>query len=718
VRVQGHAAPVGSTRMGGIRFILGIHAHQPVGNLPEVFAEAYRRSYVPFFEVLSEFPQFPFALHYSGVLLDWLEATHPEFLDRLAGFVAGGQVELLGGAYYEPILTAIPDADKVGQIRRMTSYLTSRFGVRPRGMWLAERVWEPHLAKPIAEAGVEYVILDDNQFRAAGLSDAALTGYFLTEEQGASLALFPISQRLRYLIPFREPAETVAYLRDRAALAPGGVAVMADDAEKFGGWPGTHDWVYQRGWLRRFLTALQENSDWLDIGTFSQALAGPPRGRIYLPTTSYTEMTEWALPSDAGIRFEEAQARVNGLPFAEDLRPFLRGGFWRNFLTKYPEANTLHKKMLRASQRVHALPKGTRRRAAALQALWQGQCNDAYWHGVFGGLYLPHLRHAVFHHLIRAEQAAEGAGRGGAAVRMEALDSDADGFTEVLASTPHLALVVEPARGGGVVELDARAKAFNLGNTFTRRPEAYHRKLAASVRRQGEAAATIHEERGAKEEGLADLLRYDAYRRGSFLDHWLSPTATIADFSREGVDAGLALAPYEWRVLREGRTPVLHLEGRMEQAGGCLRVHKRFQLAPDAPRLTVEYRLATDGVVAPARFGVELNLAFYMGPPPDRVVEINGEGAADPSLFAVAETPGVGEVRIVDAWLGLAARLTLDPPGRLWRCPVQTISQSEAGYERVAQQVALLPHWPLDGAEGVRDLRLTLSIESWEAAGG
>jgi alpha-amylase len=156
----------------------------------------------------------------------------------------------------------------------------------------------------------------------------------------------------------------------------------------------------------------------------------------------------------------------------------------------------------------------------------------------------------------------------------------------------------------------------------------------------------------------------------------------------------------------------------MEQAGACLRVDKRFRLAPDAPRLTVEYRLGTDGTVASSWFGVELNLAFYMGPPPDRVVEINGEGAADPSLFAVAETPGVGEVRIVDAWLGLAARLTLDPPGRLWRCPVQTISQSEAGYERVAQQVALLPHWPLDGDEGVRDLRLTLSIEGWEAAGG
>ncbi len=704
--------------MGRIRFILGIHAHQPVGNLPEVFAEAYRRSYVPFLDVLSEFPQVPFALHYSGVLFDWLEATHPEFLDRLAGFIARGQVELLTGGYYEPILAAIPDADKVGQIQRMTSYLASRFGVRPRGMWLAERVWEPHLAKPIAEAGVEYVILDDNHFKAAGLPDAALIGYYLTEEQGVRLALFPISQRLRYLIPFREPAETIAYLRERASLAPGGLAVMADDAEKFGGWPGTHDWVYQRGWLKRFLQALQEHADWLDLGTFSQALADPPRGRIYLPTTSYTEMAEWALPTEAGISFEAARARLDGLPFAEDLRPFLRGGFWRNFLVKYPEANTLHKKMLRVSHQVHALPTRSRKRAGALRELWQGQCNDAYWHGVFGGLYLPHLRHAVFQHLIRAERALEDTRRGGEAVRIETLDWDADGSAEALLLSPHLGLVVEPARGGGVIALDARAKAFNLGNTFTRRPEAYHWKLAATVRREGEGAATIHEERGAKEEGLADLLHYDAYRRGSFLDHWLSSSATVLDLNRQGIGTGLALTAYDSRISREGRTPVLLLHGRAEQAGASLRVHKRFRLAPDAPRLAVEYRLEPDGIIEPVRFGVELNLAFYMGPPPDRVVEINGERAADPSLFAVAETSGVREVRIVDAWLGLAAHLRLDPPGMLWRCPVQTISQSEAGYERVAQQVALLPHWPLGGPEGVRDLRLTLSIESWEAAGG
>jgi alpha-amylase len=639
-------------------------------------------------------------------------------LDRLAAFVARGQVELLTGAYYEPILPAIPDVDKVGQIQRMSSYLTSRFGVQPRGMWLAERVWEPHLARPIAEAGVEYVILDDNHFSAAGLPDAALTGYFFTEEQGTRLALFPISQRLRYLIPFKEPAETIAYLRERAALAPGGIAVMADDAEKFGGWPGTHEWVYQRGWLKRFLQALQENAEWLDLGTFSQAWDDAPCGRVYLPSTAYTEMTEWALPLEAGIAFEEARARLDTLPSGRDLRPFLRGGFWRNFLVKYPEANILHKKMLRVSEKVHALPRRSRRRATALQALWQGQCNDAYWHGVFGGLYLPHLRHAVFHHLIRAERVAENSQAGDRTVRIETADWDADGSAEVRLSSGHLAAVADPARGGGVVELDVRGKAFNLGNTLTRRPEAYHRKLSMSVHKEGAGASTIHEERGAKEEGLAGLLLYDAYRRGNFVDHWLPAIATLLDFSRRGGDSGLAQAPYQLRVERKHGASVVVLRGRVERDGAALTVEKRLRLAPASPELSLDYRLEPDGIAMPSRFGVELNLAFYMGPPPDRFVEINGERAEDPSFLAVAETSDVREIRLVDSWLGLAARLVLEPPGTLWRCPVQTISQSEAGYERVAQQVALLPHWPLDGPDGVRSLRLRLAVESWEAAGG
>ncbi len=202
----------------------------------------------------------------------------------MRALVARGQVEILTGGFYEPILPAIPERDALGQIAKMTSYSEAVFGVRPRGMWLAERVWEPRLARTIAEAGVEYVPLDDYQFRLAGLADADLTGSFVTEDEGVPLTVFPISKRLRYAIPFGKPEDTISILRSLADRGDGLMALFGDDGEKFGVWPGTREHVYAGGWLERFLTALEENASWLETATFAEFVdREPPRGRVYLP---------------------------------------------------------------------------------------------------------------------------------------------------------------------------------------------------------------------------------------------------------------------------------------------------------------------------------------------------------------------------------------------------------------------------------------------------
>src|SRR5260370_24127362 len=41
----------------------------------------------------------------------------------------------------------------------------------------------------------------------------------------------------------------------------------------------------------------------------------------------------------------------------------------------------------------------------ARQELYRAQCNCPWWHGAFGGLYLPHLRNAAYQHLIAADNA-------------------------------------------------------------------------------------------------------------------------------------------------------------------------------------------------------------------------------------------------------------------------------------------------------------------------
>src|SRR6185436_1512495 len=88
----------------------------------------------------------------------------------------------------------------------------------------------------------------------------------------------------------------------------------------------------------------------------------------------------------------------------------LRGGFWRNFLVKYPEVAEIYWKMLRLSAAISQAQTrrpGDQAVLAAREALWRGQANDAYWHGVFGGCYLPHLRRAVKSSLLEAERSLD-----------------------------------------------------------------------------------------------------------------------------------------------------------------------------------------------------------------------------------------------------------------------------------------------------------------------
>ena len=177
----------------------------------------------------------------------------------------------------------IPSRDRVGQIGAYTRWLENRLGAKVQGAWIPERVWEQSLTADLVAAGVRYTVLDDYHFKNAGLHEDELYGYFLTEDDGQLLSVFPGSERLRYLIPFGQPHETTAYLRDIAERHPGSVVVFGDDGEKFGTWPETKKHVYNDGWLRRFFDELMANREWIHVTTLAEAAAStPPRGKALL----------------------------------------------------------------------------------------------------------------------------------------------------------------------------------------------------------------------------------------------------------------------------------------------------------------------------------------------------------------------------------------------------------------------------------------------------
>ena len=675
-----------------VRFLFGVHNHQPSGNFESVILDAARHAYQPFLEAARDVPGVALTVHCSGGLLAFLrERARPTF-DLLGRLAAEGRVELLTGGFYEPILPMLRDPDKIGQIQALSDFLRSNFGVRPRGMWLAERVWEPQLPKVLREAGVEFVVVDDAHFALAGLEPETLGGYYLTEEQGVSIAVFPISQRLRHMVPFGEPAETVRYLRERRGA---GAVTFFDDGEKFGVWPGTHRLVYGEGWLGRFFDLVTEAEE-IQMSGFSACLdAMKPAGRVYLPTASYSEMGEWALPADKAAELEDVRERLSALPDGARLVRLLRGGFWRNFLVKYPEMGDAYRRMLRVSARLGdalaARPDDPRLRAAR-EDLWRGQGNDAYWHGVFGGAYLPHLRRTVLSAVLAAERRLDDV-TGVPTLTCTCDDLDGDGRADVQVRTRELALTLRPEAGGTVTQLAFRPRDLDLAGVFTRRREMYHDRVKESVvaSASGEVR-TIHAAPEAKESGLAELLDYDEFRRASLLDGLFPPGAPPDPLSPWGhalATVGERALPCE--IAERGHEIDIEL-ALPELDGRPLRVDKRVRVDADGAALRVHYRLTWSGREGlEARWATQLNLTLTAGDARGRYYRLPGS----PSLGSRGALSHAGALTLVDEWVGCEVEIDWNKPGDAGWAPIETVSLSESGYERIYQGSAILVSWPV-----------------------
>ncbi len=651
--------------MRPLTLVLIVHDHQPVGNFDDVFARACDRAYTPFLSFLERHPRLRLALHTSGPLIEWIGRHRRDYLHRLRALVARGQVEPWGGGFYEPVLPAIPGPDRRGQILAMSDWLEEELGQRPRGLWLTERVWEPGLASTLAGAGIEYTAVDDAHFFAAGFERDALWGCYHTEDQGLPLRVFPIHRELRYHVPFQPPERTVALLRAVAQGGEGRLAVLGDDGEKFGEWPGTHALCYEQGWLERFAAAL-EAEPWITVRTPAEALGQHrPLGLAYLPGASYHELQAWALPPAAQRRTQEA-AEILAPRFGDRARDLLRGGEWRNFLVRYPEANRLHKRMLRASRRLWAAPEPEAPAwREARTHLWRAQCNCAYWHGVFGGLYLPHLRSALYRELIAVE-----AWLGGAGTRVEVQDFDLDGATDALLETRAWSAWVG-ARGGALWAFDDRIARWNYGDTLARRAEAYHAALRdAAV--GGGAGATIHAAPRLKEPGLAALIpRDDEGPRDSFLSRW-NERERAHDWGRERFDLATGAAGEVMLQCAEGEAPAIGRRFRAD-ASGALEVETTLRSAR-----------ARSG-----RLELLLHLGLHVPEAEDRYVEIEGARATPSHFAAGARHQDVTRAAFVDLYDDRRLEVRSDRPAALERAPIETVSLSEAGAERVFQGIAL-----------------------------
>ncbi len=653
------------------KLLFGIHMHQPVDNFEWVIQHGVEVCYGPFFEVMSKYPEFRFSVHCSGWLMEQIDAFHPKLYKQIMTLAKKGSIEFFSAGYYEPILSVIPSEDRITQINMLNDSIVSDFKQTPKGLWLTERVWESSLIPDLNHAGIKYTVVDDYHFQCAGFDEDILDGYYMSEEGGKEIGLFPISKKLRYAIPFLNVDSAIKAIKSFNSEKDS-AAIIFDDAEKFGMWPGTHEWVYKKGWLESFVQAVlaDEVIETMHYGEYYEQER--TRGIAYLPNVSYYEMGEWSLRADDALKLEAFKEEMGDDRYEKEGVKFLKGGIWKNFFVKYDESNRLHKRMMELSK-----ARGSVDDHDFDTALYRSQANDALWHGVFGGLYLPNLRDNAYRYIIEGENVRYG--KKNLLIRDQ---NELDGSDKIKAVTAKYIFRFDAAHGGQLVEFDSRKACFNWQNTLTRRKEAYHQHLledqpVKEVHVTEDSIDTIHHTAVATNDTLHNAIIYDWYLKNSFVDHISDDTFCVdtfrhstfhefGDFTNQTFDVSLGK-----KKVKFSRNGGLYFPEKVST-----RLEKIY--IPKKKGFDFEINLTTE---AKGKFNYVLEHNFHFSDYAS--ITINGEPLLEDGSVLKTKT-----LEIYDAQLKQKIVIELDHICNVHYFQLKTLSKSEHGFDLTVQGIS------------------------------
>jgi alpha-amylase len=287
------------------------------------------------------------------------------------------------------------------------------------------------------------------------------------------------------------------------------------------------------------------------------------------------------------------------------------------------------------------------------------------------------------------------------------LDFNGDGDEEVILKNPEIVLLFS-SRGGALLEMDDRSKAFNILGTLTRRKEGYHHNLLESreqTSRDEVSTAkikTIHEIFHSKEKDLDQYLHFDGYRRASFLDHFVAEPMDFETFRRcqHQEEGDFIKEPYEIEGRRKGKQQEVFFSrsGSLFKNGerDSIKIEKKFSILTHQRVIKATYQMTYQGEKRKTNFGIELNINLLAGNAPDRYYTIPGRHLEDRKLASEGALNDMTEIHLVDEWNKMKVVLKTDKKCNLWRFPLETVSLSESGFERIFQGSCLLLYWPLD----------------------
>ena len=246
--------------------------------------------------------------------------------------------------------------------------------------------------------------------------------------------------------------------------------------------------------------------------------------------------------------------------------------------------------------------------------------------------------------------------------------------------------------------MDLREISHNLGAAIQRRPELYHAKVLRGEQEDGDQAASIHDLVVFKQADLDERLQYDTRLRNSLIDHFRDEgvDARCIQESRSEERGDFADGVYATRIRRNPERIQIQLTRQGNAWGVPLKITKGATLNAGSDTLEIAYLIEGIPEDRTFQFGVEFNFAGLPDGQDDRFFS-DAQGNKLGDLGTLLDLDKVQQLKLTDAWLGLDVELDLGQTGGIFAYPVQTVSQSESGFELVHQSVAVEPHWEIFG---------------------
>ena len=629
--------------MDQLSVILGVVCSQPIGIPDSERERLYEHSYKPLLKAMYNAPRIRFTLYFSGIVFEWLEKAHSEFVDVLAEMTKRRQVELLGGGFYEPFFPLIPKTDRIGQMERLTTLIRKRFGRRPRGAWVPGGVWDQRITSNLQNGGLEYTFLRAGAEHPPGKA-------VLTEDQGKLITVFPLCEKTGHRLFVDPPEDVVRQFLESADpdSGPAPVLSLMIDANAF----DVPDAAQRIAWFAAFLRALelQGNAARTRLASKVHRMLQGTLDRCSFPATTFSEL---------GVVDGTAQS---------DRRTF------RALLEEHVEAQRMYAKMQHTHLLVNQVRGDKYRKQNAREDLWRGQSHFAYWSNGTGGIYRSQLRKATFASLIEAEKNTREVG-----IFMPSLariDFDLDGLEEVLFQGNDFNAYVH-RRGAYVFELDHLRRNWNFLDTMCRRPEPYH---DAEVRAEG----------------------YDAWPRSAFVDHLFTPEQTLTDFAagrrRQVVDIGSLLYVIE-DIDKDHNTVRFAVQCFNADSLATLRIVKEYQFQKN--RIDVTYQFHNDSLEPfAALFGSEVNLSFYSNEVADLRMNVRQGRQRREIAPTTTELEGVADVQYQDVRNKVAVSIVPSDRPEVWSLPVYATGLVSGVPTSLYQSNATVARWNLALAPG------------------